>query len=196
MLMSKQAESKRGVATSQLVIVALVIIAALIIGVAWAHSKNDKTQNSTSTNSAKTQTSVNQNSPKFTFKEFGVAVTLPPALQGLKYTVSTPPATANAPSIVLLKLEMDNYTKLANKCTGQPAGTEQSFATLIKSPVVPGAQPAVENLKQFDSFYIGNLGGALQNPTCKDDTTKKSLVDTTNTLNAALKSAFATAQKV
>jgi len=193
--MKKNFLDKKGLAAPQILVVVLII--AAILGAGWLLNK-DYSTNSTTNNSAKTDTSTTPTSTSgtFTFKEFGVKVALPPALNGLKYTASAPPAAANAPSIVLLKLNNDEYTKLANKCVGAPDGTEQSFATLIKTPVVGNAPPSVENLKQFNDFYIGNLGGALKDPVCKDAATKKSLTDLTNKLNAALKESFQTAQKV
>lgn len=190
MLMNSKISNNKGPASPQLLVLALIVLVALILG--WLIAKNHSTTSSSKTNKA---TSA-QNGSKYTFKEFGVAVTLPTALSGMQYQAVSPPASSGAPNITLLTLSIDKYTKLVNKCTLAPEGTKQSFATLVKTPLQGNAPPAVENLKQFNDFYIGNLGSAIKDPVCRDADVKKSLNDLTNELNTALRNAFQTAQKV
>lgn len=191
--MSKTTVAKKGLATSQLAIVALVVIA--ILGAGWLINKNS-TKNSNSNKSSNSSAATTFSGKTLVFKEYGVKINLPTELEGLSYTTSSSPEVAGSVPIVLAKLNMDNYTKLAVKCVGAPAGTEESFATLIKTPQLGNIPPSVDSLKQFGDFYIGNLGPALQNPTCRDNATQKSLNDLYIKLSAALKTAFSTATKV
>jgi hypothetical protein len=193
--MSKKILNKKGLAPPQIALAALIIIA--ILGVGWLVNNNYSSKGSNNKTPSTANAPATASSAKsLEFKEYGVKINLPADLNGLKYSVSTPPASANAPNIVLVKLNMDEYTKLANKCMGTPTGTEQSFATLIKTPQLGNTPPSVPALKQFGDFYIGNLGPALQNPTCKDGATQKSLSDLSKKLDTALKTAFDSAQKV
>lgn len=136
-----------------------------------------------------------QSGKEYSFKELGVKVKLPPSLENLTYTVSSPPGSTGNATVQITKLHLPNYTTLANKCIGADAKTEQSFASIIKSPLV-GTAPSVEALKKFDNFYIGNLGASVKDTTCQQQSTKVALDKLNADLSFALKQAFNSAVKL
>jgi hypothetical protein len=184
--MSKKTTEKKGLNGPQVALAAAIIIT--VLGIGWLVNRSSTTSNTADTKTANAEVS------QFTFKEYGVSLSLPTELKGLRYDI-TRPANPATPDTMVVNVTTDEYTTLANKCVGGAAGTHQSFANLIKSPVTGNTPPSIDNLKQFDDFYIGNLGSSLQNPTCKDAATQKNLTDLTVKLNASLKEAFKSARK-
>lgn len=186
MLMSKKVLHKKNLESQKLWLIVLLAILILIAGLlASTRPSNDSVIKSTE-----------QGGKEYSFKELGVKVKLPASLENLTYSVSRPPESASNTSVEITKLYLPSYTDLANKCIGADAGTEQSFAILIKSPTIPNSQPPLESLKQFNDFYIGNLGASQKDVACKDQATTKKLSDLTKQLDSTLKSSFETAQKI
>jgi hypothetical protein len=186
MLMSKKVLHKKNLKSQKLWLIVLLAILILLVGIlaSTRPSSNSETK------------STEQTKKEYVFKELGVKVKLAPSLENLTYSVSSPPDSGNNASVEITKLHLPSYTALANKCIVADAGTEQSFAILIKSPTIPGSQPPLESLKQFNDFYIGNLGASQKDVACKDQATTKKLSDLTKQLDGALKSSFQSAQKI
>lgn len=180
--------SKKGLKPLQILLAAVIILLILAGGLYINNKQGSKS--STKSNDS----TANPNGPKYAFKELGIQVTLPNDLKDLKYSVTSPPA--GGPSMTILKLNTSEFTAAANKCLGTPENTEQSFATLIKTPKTGNNPPAVESLKEFDDFYIGNLGAPLKDVTCQNSTSKKTLDELSAKLNNALKEAFKTTTKI
>lgn len=186
--MNNDNSAKTGLKPVQIIIAAIIILAILAGGLYLNNKQGSKLSKDTA------GTTVNSNGPKYTFKEFGVQVTLPDALKDMKYSVTSPPE--GGPSITILKLSTKEFMTAANKCLGTPENTEQSFASLVKTPRTGNNPPAIETLKQFDDFYIGNLGAPMKDATCQSSSTKQALEDISSKVNKALKEAFKTAVKV
>lgn len=127
-------------------------------------------------------------------KEFGVQITLPDELKGVKYTVLKPPVKLKS-AATILNLKLASYTTLANKCLGTASGTDRFFASLAKNN--GQSLPESVTLKKFSNFHVINLGSSITKGTrCKDLLVQKSFNELSNSLNSALKSAFSSATQI
>jgi len=178
--------------------VVMFVIVILVLGLGgWYlvshHNKTNKNSSAASSQASSQGAKVTATSEKLNLKEFGVTVPVPSDLKGLKYSTTTSPDKI----ITIINLQLDQYTSMANKCTGAAANTSVVLASLVKSTgqYQPNQMPPSINLKQFPDFYIGSIGGSLpQGVTCKDQTTQKQYDDLFMKLSTALTSAFNSAQ--
>ena len=148
--------------------------------------------------SNKGQSAEPTSSNDFTFQELGVKIPLPNELEGLQYEALTPPGGQE--SIKLVRVYTKKYTELINRCFGASSNTIQAFATLTRTtgshnPDSPSG--GIKILKQFDGFYISDLGPSLPNDVvCRQkedsDKAREATASLSRSLSAAFKEANAT----
>lgn len=192
--------SRLGFAAYQ-VIVLIVAVFAIGLAIFWYTTDKNGPSKSTTSNGVTANSSdltVTSTSPKYTFKELGVQVSLPSFISKLSYTVSRPPAAVPDKSLFFTRLQLDSYTQVANRCFKLKATTPQYFANLVKNQGEPGASnPNVQVLKQFNNYYITNIGASIGSVAkCTDTSVQQDLVNINANLNKALVNAFQTAQEV
>jgi hypothetical protein len=199
MLMRKS--SRLGFTALQVII---VIVAVIAVGLAifWYVTDKNSNDQATGKNGGVTASSsdltVTSSSPRYTFKELGIQVGLPPLISKLSYTVSRPPATVPDKSLFFTRLQLDKYTELANRCFKLKASTPQYFANLVKSAGSAGTtNPNAQVLKQFKDYYISDIGASIGSAAkCTDPSVQQDLKTMNANLNKALVNAFQTAQEV
>lgn len=128
-----------------------------------------------------------------TIKEYGITIPLKSDLHNLSYVTQSNPQK----TLLIINLEIDSYTNMANKCLGLRAGTSQSIASIVKTSGKYDAatNPNVRNLKQFDGFYIADIGASLPaKVACKDPSLQSQYDGLYAQLNSALNSSFASAK--
>ncbi len=173
----------------------LVIIIVALVGIVVSRHHTKPTTTTASTGSAGTPAAAASGTP-LSISELGVKVVLPASLSKTTYTVDTPPPNVSVSPPV--RLQLDTYTALANKCLGEADNTEQDFAILAKTNSrTPVIEPGVTLLKQFSDFYISDIGSSVPpSANCQDATTKSQLDKLSSNLNSSLQAAFKNAQKL
>jgi len=193
--------SRLGFAAYQVIIIVVIVIGVGLAVFWYTSDKNSNDQTSGKnggSNAAESDLTVSPTSPKYTFKELGIQVGLPPLISKLSYTISRPPATVPDKSLFFTRLQLDKYTEVANRCFKLNPSTPQYFANLVKNHGTSGtSNPNVQVLKQFKDYYISNIGASIGSAAkCSDKSVQQELENTNTSLNKALVNAFQTAQEV
>lgn len=186
--------------------VLIIIILALAGYIGWsAWNDHHRTQaainnakNSSNQAAKKAQSQIpTVNNKTYIFKELGVQISLPGALQGMIYTSSELPGPNNSKTTVL-NLTTPQLVAEAASCTHkQPEGSSAgSFASLSRNdgkyPTGPTASGAGDLMKQFDDFYVI---ARYPNPAnCVSATDAVNLQNDQKADQKALKDAFKNAQ--
>ena len=194
---SKKSIFQSGIVLTQTMIllaaaVLIVVIGAYVLSRSHTSSKKQSTAPTKQVPSG-TKTAGAAKGSQFEIKEYGVAITLPAELKGLSYKAETNPQK----TFTIVNLKTDDYSALANKCSGAAKDTPQTLASLVKTNgnYDPNQIPKSQNLKQFDNFYIANLGGS-QPPgvVCKDQPVQQQYNELYVKLSNALNSSFSSAR--
>lgn len=202
--MKKFKNNQQGIGAIEMMLIAVIVILLGFIGWFVYHSSHktkdalDKTADlsgqQTSTKTTKTTTPAASTADKtFTFKEYGVKITLPDSLKDLSYSAKQ---IDNGDGTKATDLFLD-YPSLATAIDGcnTTKGSEGNFAALNKgSGQFPADQPYAEVgslLKQFDTFYISSSypNGAP----CTDSSKQDAVVAQMQALQKAMVEAFKTA---
>jgi hypothetical protein len=172
---------QNGIATVEIVL--FVIIFVLIGFIAL-------TDQTVSTSSKAPVAKSTASASKFTFKEFGVAITLPKELEGMTYE------TEELGNFMILNLTTPKFAQLGAICWAHdPVQGTKSFQTIQKKTTKYGSDGFVgTNLKQFDGFYIA--GNELPSFDCEDSSKADEFKALGESLNSALNQAFKTATKI
>jgi hypothetical protein len=132
-----------------------------------------------------------QSTTQFTFKELGLKVALPQNLKGLSYDVSDQTAKPAPP--LLMRLKINSFTTAVNQCLGVQTNTYQDFATIIKQPGDYDSSPykVGEKIKQFNSYYLADVGSSLPKDfKCLDNSKTASVRNLSQDLKKSLIQAF------
>lgn len=171
--------------TKRNALILIVVLAAGTVGyIAWHSHRTNNSANNT------------QNTTEFSFKELNLKVALPQNLKGLSYDASDQSAKPTPP--LLMRLKIASFTTLANQCLGASSSSYQNFATLIKQPGDYDSNPyhVGEKIKQFDTYYIADVGSSLpKNYKCKDSSKASSLAKLNQELKQSLIQAFKESKK-
>jgi len=182
----------------------LIIVILAIAGFAgwYVYESNKKANNSYSNASQVSNSQVASSKSKpaattFTFKEYGVKITLPDSLKGLSYTAKQIDNGDGTKSTDLF-LNSPSLAKAMDDCSDSKVAHSGNFAALNKaSGQFPANGPSEEVgslLKQFDNFYIS---ASYPNGNYCDVSDKEATVSAqAQALQKDLVNAFKTAQLV
>ena len=159
----------------------------------WHSQSNvNSTYDRAAKTSSNTPATSSSSSSKFVFKEIGVQINLPAALDGLSYQAM------DLGSTTALELTTPHFTELANICWAHDPVSFHAFQTIIKKTGKYGSDGYIgTNLKQFGGYYIG--GNTLPSFDCEDTSNQQRVAEFRQLgadLNSALNSAFKTATEV
>ena len=126
-------------------------------------------------------------------KELGIQLGLTETLKNLKYEAQNRPLGPESPSRQIVTISFNEYTDLANKCTGVKV-EPQIFKSLAKVDGQAGKNTGSTSLKQLKDYYIVALDGGLPSTDAcqksKDRPALEALYKKLNTqLNNSVKSA-------
>lgn len=185
--------NERGMGALEMLLILIIIAILAFIG--WyVYDSNKKANNSYSnanqSNSSQTTTKKKKPAAKtFTFKEYGVKITLPDSLKDLSYTAKQVD-NGDGTKVTDLFLNYPSLAKAIDDCN-TTKGSDGNFAALSKGDGKFPANPTPDIgglLKQFDKFYV-----SVSYPNgipCSDSTKEDAVVAQMQALQKELVTAF------